>query len=180
MVLPYYSYKFCSPCSSTVDYTYIMKYKCYITNGCSFSGKSTWALRNFAPQFIIESDIHKYDKERNNADLITYLSTLVLSLDHDCVLVQTNNSFSTFKKYYDLLHNKFDLVIVNFDLTEEELINLRTSSNRATKKLKKVDRLSWYIGIMNNSLEQIRTSELWTCIEYKPQISSNSLTDFLT
>lgn len=157
-----------------------MRYKCYITNGCSFSGKSTWALRNFAPQFIIVSDIHKYDKERKQLDLITYLSTLVLSLDHDCALVQTNNSFNTFKKYYDLLHDKFDLVIVNFDLTEEELINLRTHSNRRKKKLKKVDRLSWYIGIVNNSLEQIRASQLWTCIEYKPKIEKDSLMDFLT
>lgn len=111
-----------------------MKKQLFITNGVSFSGKSTWALRNFAPNEIIESDQRKYDTERNGKDLITYLC---------------------------------------------ELINLRTSSARNTKTLKKTDRLEWYMGIYNNSLEQIRADKTWRVIEYYPEPTTNTMESFL-
>lgn len=154
--------------------------KIYITNGCPFSGKSTWAVKNFVPEQIIESDLHKYDSERNGKDLTEYLATLALNKNSDCVLVQTNNSFNTFKKYYDLLHNDFELVIVNFNRTPDELRLLRDCSDRVKKSLKKEDRIDWYWEIWNNSLNQIRTSELWHCLEIPcPQIVNNDIEGFL-
>jgi len=155
-----------------------MKKQLFITNGVSFSGKSTWALRNFAPNEIIESDIVKYSPDRNGKDLVTYLCELVNLHTSDCCLVQTNNSYRTFKKIQELCPD-WEIVIVNFNVSLDELINFRTSSARNTKTLKKTDRLQWYLGIFKNSLEQIRADKTWRVIEYYPEPNYNPFEGFI-
>ena len=155
-----------------------MKKQLFITNGVSFSGKSTWALRNFSPESIIESDEAKYNPDRNGKDLITYLCELVNLHTSDCCLVQTNNSYRTFKKIQTLCPD-WEIVIVNFNVSLDELINFRTSSARTTKTLKKPDRLEWYVKIWKNSLEQIRADKTWRVIEYYTEPTTNPFEGFI-
>ena len=147
----------------------------YITNGCPFSGKSTWALRNFAPENIIESDVHKYDKERNG-DLTSYLCYLAtFNCEKDCVIVQTNNSLQNFKRYKEILDGlhehlaepNYELIIVNFELSLDDIKANRAESKRYKRDFKKSDRLEWYYKIWHNSLEQIKQCKDWTCITVK-------------
>lgn len=148
----------------------------YITNGCPFSGKSTWALKNFAPESIIESDVHKYDKERNGG-LTEYLATLVLKcLSESVCLVQTNNSLQNLQRYRELLPN-CELIIVNFELSLDDIKANRAESNRYKRDFKKQDRLEWYYKIWLNSLEQIKQCDLWTCISVKRE--PNTMENFL-
>ena len=148
----------------------------YITNGCPFSGKSTWALKNFAPDSIIESDEAKYNQDRTG-DLIEYLATLVLNSKSEKVcLVQTNNSFKTFQRYRELLPN-CELIIVNFELSLDDIKANRAESKRYKRDFKKSDRLEWYYKIWSNSLEQIKQCKDWTCITVKRE--PNSMESFL-
>jgi len=149
----------------------------YLTNGCPFSGKSTWAVKNFAPENIIESDEAKYNDDRNG-DLTEYLATLVLKCPGEKVcLVQTNNSFKTFQRYRELLPN-CELIIVNFELSLEDIKANRAESSRYKRDFKKQDRLEWYYKIFMNSLEQIKQCKDWTCISVHRKESS-SLNSFL-
>lgn len=157
----------------------------YITNGCPFSGKSTWALRNFAPENIIESDIHKYDKERKG-DLTSYLCYLAtFNCEKDCVIVQTNNSLQNFKRYKEILDGlhehlaepNYELIIVNFELSLDDIKANRAESKRYKRDFKKSDRLEWYYKIWHNSLEQIKQCKDWTCITVKRE--QHNLESFL-
>lgn len=153
-----------------------MKKQLFITNGVSFSGKSTWAAKNFAPDSIIESDEAKYNPDRNG-DLIEYLATLVLNSKSEKVcLAQTNNSFKTFQRYRELLPN-CELIIVNFELSLEDIKANRAESKRYKRDFKKSDRLEWYYKIWHNSLEQIKQCKDWTCITVKRE--PNSMEGFL-
>lgn len=134
--------------------------------GTPFSGKSTWAAKNFAPDSIIESDEVKYNTDRNG-NLIEYLATLALNnTSEKLCLVQTNNSFKTFQRYRELLPN-CELIIVNFELSLEDIKANRAESKRYKRDFKKSDRLEWYYKIWHNSLEQIKQCDLWTCITVK-------------
>jgi hypothetical protein len=157
----------------------------YITNGTPFSGKSTWALRNFAPEYIIESDVHKYDKERNG-DLTQYLCYFAtFNCEKDCVIVQTNNSLQNFKRYKEILDGlhehlidpSYELIIVNFELSMDEIKANRAESNRYKRDFKKQDRLEWYYKIWLNSLEQIKQCDLWSCVTVKRE--PNTMESFL-
>lgn len=157
----------------------------YITNGCPFSGKSTWAAKNFAPANIIESDTHKYDKERNG-DLTAYLCYLAtFTCAGDCVIAQTNNSLQNFKRYKEILDGlhehladpNYELIIVNFELSLDDIKANRAESNRYKRDFKKQDRLEWYYKIWQNSLEQIKQCEDWTCITVKRE--PNTMEGFL-
>lgn len=148
----------------------------YITNGCPFSGKSTWAAKNFSPENIIESDEAKYNADRNG-DLTEYLATLVLKCPGENVcLAQTNNSLQNFKRYRELLPN-CELIIVNFELSLDDIKANRAESNRYKRDFKKQDRLEWYYKIWQNSLEQIKQCDLWTCITVKRE--PNTMESFL-
>lgn len=148
----------------------------YITNGCPFSGKSSWAAKNFSPENIIESDEAKYNADRNG-DLTEYLATLVLKCPGESVCVaQTNNSLQNFKRYRELLPN-CELIIVNFELSLDDIKANRAESNRYKRDFKKQDRLEWYYKIWNNSLEQIKQCDLWTCITVKRE--PNTMENFL-
>lgn len=148
----------------------------YITNGCPFSGKSSWAAKNFAPENIIESDEAKYNSDRNG-DLTEYLATLVLKCPGESVcLAQTNNSLQNFKRYRELLPN-CELIIVNFELSLDDIKANRAESNRYKRDFKKQDRLEWYYKIWHNSLEQIKQCDLWTCITVKRE--PNTMESFL-
>lgn len=157
----------------------------YITNGCPFSGKSSWAAKNFSPENIIESDTRKYDKERNG-DLTAYLCYLAtFTCDGDCVIAQTNNSLQNFKRYKEILDGlhehladpNYELIIVNFELSLEDIKANRAESNRYKRDFKKQDRLEWYYKIWLNSLEQIKQCDLWTCISVKRE--PNTMESFL-
>lgn len=151
--------------------------KVFITNGCPFSGKSTWASKNFAPERIIESDEAKYNPDRNG-DLTEYLATLVLnSTSEEVCLAQTNNSFKTFQRYRELLPN-CELIIVNFELSLEQIKENRACSHRYKRNFKKEDRLEWYYNIWKNSLEQIKQCKDWTCISVHKKETSE-LMDFM-
>lgn len=147
----------------------------FITNGCPFSGKSTWALQNFATSNIIESDFHKYDSSRNG-DLAVYLSNLANLCEGDCVIVQTNNSFKNFQHYKELLNG--EMVVVNFELSLEQIKENRACSHRYKRNFKKSDRLEWYYKIWQNSLEQIKQCKDWTCISVHKKETSE-LMDFM-
>ena len=148
----------------------------YITNGCPFSGKSSWAAKNFTPESIIESDEAKYNADRNG-DLTEYLATLVLNAPSENVcLAQTNNSFKTFQRYRELLPN-CELIIVNFELSLDDIKANRAESNRYKRDFKKQDRLEWYYKIWLNSLEQIKQCKDWTCITVKRE--PNTMENFL-
>lgn len=148
----------------------------YITNGCPFSGKSTWATKNFSPENIIESDEAKYNDDRNG-DLTEYLATLVLKCPGESAcLAQTNNSLQNFKRYRELLPN-CELIIVNFELSLDDIKANRAESNRYKRDFKKQDRLEWYYKIWLNSLEQIKQCKDWTCISVKRE--PNTMESFL-
>ena len=148
----------------------------FITNGCPFSGKSTWAAKNFTPESIIESDEAKYNADRNG-DLTEYLATLALNAPSENVcLAQTNNSFKTFQRYRELLPN-CELIIVNFELSLDDIKANRAESNRYKRDFKKQDRLEWYYKIWHNSLEQIKQCKDWTCITVKRE--PNTMESFL-
>ena len=161
--------------------------KIYITNRCPFSGKSTWAVKNFAPEQIIESDLHKYDNERNGKDLTSYLCYLATFIcNGDCVITQTNNSLQNFKRYKEILDSlhehladpNYELIIVNFELSLEDIKANRAESNRYKRDFKKEDRLEWYYKIWKNNIEQIKQCKDWTCISVHRKESS-SLNSFL-
>ena len=149
----------------------------YITNGCPFSGKSTWAIKNFAPDSIIESDEVKNDETRTG-DLIEYLVLLANKCENNTVcIVQTDNSYRTFKRFKELLPN-CEIIIANFELTLEEIKANRFESKRKKRNFKREDRLEFYQKIFLNSLDKIKECSDWTCISIHRQ-ESNSLNSFL-
>jgi Trk K+ transport system NAD-binding subunit len=149
-----------------------------IMGGSRIAVRASQLMPDYMNLKIIESDIAKYSPERNGKDLVTYLCELVNLHTSDCCLVQTNNSYRTFKKIQELCSD-WEIVIVNFNVSLDELINFRTSSVRNTKTLKKTDRLQWYLGIFKNSLEQIRADKTWRVIEYYPEPNHNPFEGFI-
>ena len=143
----------------------------YITNGTSFSGKSTWALKNFEKENIVESDIHKYDKERTG-DLTEYLVNLAIKCPGENVcIVQTNNSFENFKQYKTMFEkyvpNQYKLIVANFELTLDEIKENRKGSNRKKGNIKRTDPYECYYKTFKNSLSKIKECNEWTCITVK-------------
>ena len=124
--------------------------------------------------------------KNENGDLTSYLCYLAtFTCEKDCVIVQTNNSLQNFKRYKEILDGlhehlaepNYELIIVNFELSLEDIKANRAESKRYKRDFKKSDRLEWYYKIWHNSLEQIKQCKDWTCITVKRE--QHNLESFL-
>ena len=124
--------------------------------------------------------------KNENGDLTSYLCYLAtFNCEKDCVIVQTNNSLQNFKRYKEILDGlhehlaepNYELIIVNFELSLEDIKANRAESKRYKRDFKKSDRLEWYYKIWHNSLEQIKQCKDWTCITVKRE--QHNLEEFL-
>ena len=124
--------------------------------------------------------------KNENGDLTSYLCYLAtFTCEKDCVIVQTNNSLQNFKRYKEILDGlhehlaepNYELIIVNFELSLDDIKANRAESKRYKRDFKKSDRLEWYYKIWHNSLEQIKQCKDWTCITVKRE--QHNLESFL-
>lgn len=105
--------------------------KIYILCGFSFSGKTTWANRSGLKAF--HYDKMKYFDYRGDRKIADFMEDEIRKYNHDCVLDHTNFCEKSMKSLCER-YKDWDITLVIFDISFEQLLRNRENSDRHVRK----------------------------------------------
>ena len=105
--------------------------KIYILCGFSFSGKTTWANRSGLKAF--HYDKMKYFDYRGGRKIADFMEDEIRKYNKDCVLDHTNFCEKSMKSLCER-YKDWDITLVIFDISFEQLLRNRENSDRHVHK----------------------------------------------